>query len=124
MSVLTTDRQAEPVGGLLVHPENPGRNEEALLVLSDGSVWRGRSIGSTTAASGDVRLVGSLAAVGEAGLLSGLDLNSFKRHVSAQLPAGEGVLRGCLTAPGATFPLHAAVALAVARGEIGRPSPD
>ena len=121
MSVFMSDRQAQPAGGFLVHPDAVQGNQEALLVLSDGSVWRGRNVGGTAAASGDVRLVGSLAAVGEAGLLAGLDLDSFQEHLRSR-DSGRGTpLRGFITATGATFPLHAAVALAVARGEIGRP---
>ena len=65
MSVTMPDRQAEPAGGFLVHPETVRHNQEALLVLSDGSVWKGRSVGSPAGATGDVRLVGGLAAVGE-----------------------------------------------------------
>jgi hypothetical protein len=121
MSVFIPDRQAEPAGGFLVPSEVGRRDLEALLVLSDGSVWRGRSVGSTAAASGNVRLVGSLAAVGEAGLLAGLDLNSFRNHLRGQDSGQGATVRGFITAIGATFPLHAAVALAVARGEIGRP---
>ena len=99
MSVTMPDRQAEPAGGFLVHPETVRKHQEALLVLSDGSVWKGRS-----------------------DLLSGLDLTSLKSHLSSLPAAGEGAtLRGCITAAGATTPLHAAVALAVAQGEIGRP---
>lgn len=121
MTAFTTDRQAEADGGFFVRPENARGTDEALLVLSDGSVWKGRSVGSAAVTTGDVRLVGALAAVGETGLLSGLDVNSFRRHLSGQ-DSGEGTtVRGCIAATGATFPLHAAVALAVARGEIGRP---
>ncbi|MGA2512972.1 MAG: hypothetical protein ABSG37_05080 [Candidatus Limnocylindrales bacterium] len=122
MSVFMPDRQAEPAGGFLVPSEASQGNREALLALSDGSVWRGRSVGSPGAATGDVRLVGRLVAVGEAGLLSGLDLTSFQGHLRSLHHAGEiAAPRGCITAAGATIPLHAAVALAVARGEIGRP---
>ena len=89
MSVTMPDRQAEPAGGFLVHPETARHNQEALLVLSDGSVWKGRSVGSPAGATGDVRLVGGLAAVGETGLLSGLDLTSLKSHLSTLPAAGE-----------------------------------
>jgi hypothetical protein len=120
MGASTQNRQAGSAGGCCYEPGVKGRDHEALLVLSDGSVWSGRSVGSTAVASGEVRLVGSLAAVGEGGLLAGLDLKSLQKHLSAK-NARRGAIRGCITAAGATFPLHAAVALAVARGDIGRP---
>jgi len=117
MSVVTRDRRAEPAGGFPFYPVVGPRDQEALLVLSDGTVWRGRSVGSATTARGAVRVVGALAAVGEEGLLAGLDVSAFKKHLQGQ----DATVRGCITATGATYPLHAAVALAVARGEIGRP---
>lgn len=122
MSLFMSDRQAQSAGGFLVHPDAVPSNQEALLALSDGSVWKGRSVGSPGGATGDVRLVGHLAAVGETGLLSGLDVASFQRHLGSVPRAGESAtVRGCITAAGATTPLHATVAVAVAQGEIGRP---
>jgi len=122
MSVFMPDRQADPAGGIFAPAGGLQCSGEAILALSDGSVWKGRSVGSPAAATGTVRLVGRLVAVGETGLLSGLDLASFQRHLRSLPGAGEmATLRGCITAAGATIPLHAAVALAVARGEIGRP---
>jgi hypothetical protein len=122
MSLFMSDRQAQSAGGFLVHPDAVPSNQEALLALSDGSVWKGRNVGSPSGATGDVRLVGHLAAVGETGLLSGLDVASFQRHLGSLPHADErATVRGCITAAGATTPLHAAVAVAVAQGEIGRP---
>jgi hypothetical protein len=122
MSAFMPNRQAESAGGFVVHPDVVHRNQEALLALSDGSVWKGRSVGNPAGATGDVRLVGHLAAVGETGLLSGLDVASFQRHLGSLPRAGKSAaVRGCITAAGATTPLHAAVAVAVAQGEIGRP---
>lgn len=122
MITVTTNRRSDCAGGLFVRSDDTRGGEEALLVLSDGSVWKGRSVGSGVATAGDVRVVDGLAAVGKTGLLSGLDLNSFQRHLTSRTKAGEGAaVRGCITAAGATYPVHAAVALAMARGEIGRP---
>ena len=121
MSVAMSDRQATLAGGLLVSDRPSRTDREALLVLEDGSTWHGRSLGDAGAVAGEVRVVGQFAIVGEAGLLSLLDAESLARHVADRLPGrGGAALRGCITAAGATYPIHAAVALAVARGEIGR----
>jgi AMMECR1 domain-containing protein len=60
------------------------------------------------------------AAVGESTLLDPRNSVLLERHLRAAASAGSQ-LRGCITAVGATTPLHAAVALAIARGEIGWP---
>lgn len=124
MSEFVEDRPPLPAGGLVV----PGpdsvvadpADREALLVLSDGSVWRGLRVGAGGAAVGEVSWCAGFAAVGESTLLNPRDSVLLERHLRAAVSAGSR-LHGCITAVGATTPLHAAVALAIARGEIGRP---
>jgi hypothetical protein len=124
MQARELDRQAPEAGGFLVDPSSPvteGR-AEALLVLADGSVWHGWSARASRSAAGQVRVIGNMALVGAEGRLSGIHSESFLAHLASADPAGEGLgVRGCLTAAGATTPHHAKVALAVVRGEIGRP---
>jgi hypothetical protein len=124
MRACELDRQASEAGGFLVDPSVPAARDaaEALLVLTDGSVWHGWSARTSPAVAGEVRVVGEVALVGAEGRLSGLHSASFQAHLASARSAGQGVgVRGCLTAAGATTPLHAKVALAVVRGEIGRP---
>jgi hypothetical protein len=67
-------------------------------------------------------VVGDVALVGVDGLLLGPSAATLQAHLSHAGSVGRGAgMRGFLTAPGATTPLHAKVALAVLRGEIGRP---
>jgi hypothetical protein len=118
------DRQASEAGGFVVDSSYHAARgtAEALLVLADGSVWHGRSALTSAAVAGEVRVVGDVAQVGAEGRLSGLRTASFQAHLASARSAGRGIgIRGCLTAAGATTPLHAKVALAVVRGEIGRP---
>jgi hypothetical protein len=124
MQVRELDRQASEAGGLLVDPSSAvgGAKAEALLVLADGSVWHGWSARTSRAVAGEVSVVGDVALVGAEGRLSGLRGAAFEAHVASAGSAGPGIgIRGCLTAAGATTPHHAKVALAVVRGEIGRP---
>jgi hypothetical protein len=118
------DRRASEAGGFVVDSgSDPARGTaEALVVLADGSVWRGWTTRTSPAAAGEVRVVGDVALVGAEGRLSGLVKASFQAHLASARSADRGIgIRGCLTAAGATSPLHAKVALAVVRGEIGRP---
>lgn len=117
------DRQASKAGGFVVDssPHAARGSAEALLVLADGSIWQGWTTRTSPAVAGEVRVVGDVALVGTEGRLSGLCTASFQAHLASARSAGRGVGRGCLTAAGATTPLHAKVALAVVRGEIGRP---
>jgi hypothetical protein len=124
MQASELDRQAAEAGGFLVGPSSHAAQgaAEALLVLADGSVWRGWSDTTSPAVAGEVRVVGEVALVGAEGRLSGLHSASFQAHLASARSAGQGVgVRGYLTAAGAATPLHAKVALAVVRGEIGRP---
>ncbi len=124
MYVRGSDRLAPSAGGLVVDSGSPAVRDvtEALLVCADGSTWRGWRACSSAAAAGEVRLVGDEALVGEDGRLSGIDPASLGAHLASARAAGHAAgVRGCVTAAGATTPLHAQVALAVARGEIGRP---
>lgn len=124
MQARELDRQASEAGGFLVDPSSPaaGGSAEALLVLADGSVWHGWSARTSRAVAGEVRVIGDVALVGTEGRLSGLRGASFEAHLARAGSAAAGVgIRGCLTAAGATTPHHAKVALAVVRGEIGRP---
>jgi hypothetical protein len=124
MQARELDRQASEAGGFLVDPSSSmaGGSAEALLVLADGSVWHGWSARTSRAVTGEVSVVGDVALVGPEGRLSGLPGALFQAHLASAGSAGPGVgIRGCLTAAGATTPHHAKVALAVVRGEIGRP---
>ncbi len=125
MVAYTLDRRAASVGGLSVSGSRIAEGgTEALLALADGSVWRVRRVGYAPAVTGAVQVVGGHVVIGgdEVAILDGPDAAAFARHVSSTHEAsGGGGVRGCLSAGGATSPLHAAVALAMARGEIGRP---
>jgi hypothetical protein len=118
------DRQAPQAGGFPVSGTDPTEpvTAEALLVLADGSVWPGLTAGCASSATGEVSAVGDVALVGDEGMFSGLCTASLRSHLDSARSAGRGAaVRGFLTGPGATTPIHAQVALAVLRGEIGRP---
>lgn len=123
MDVRTLDRQAIGAGGRsMPGGSSPREAPEALLALEDGSVWRGRSVGSPRAVTGRVSIAGDLVIVDgpEIGLLQGVDVEQLVHHLVG--PTGSGVVAyGCITAAGASLPQHATVAVALARGEIGRP---
>lgn len=123
MYVRDLDRQASPAGGFLVDPSGqvPRGRAESLLILADGSIWRGWSAGSSAAVAGEVRLIGDIALVGDQGRLTGACWAPLLAHLVDARTEGRTGIRGCMTASGATSPLHATVGLAVARGEIGRP---
>lgn len=123
MDVRDLYRQAPPAGGFFVGPsaKAPRGTAEALLILADGSIWRGWSARNTGAVAGDVTLVGDTALVGDEARLTGPGWASLLAHLIDARVQGQRDIRGCMTAPGATSPLHATVGLAVARGEIGRP---
>jgi hypothetical protein len=118
------DRQAAVAGGLVVSDvQEPGEDQGALLALEDGSVWRGSSVGPSRAVTGRVEIRGDAVLVqGDvAAVVRGIDVRALKRHLG-ETAAGQGPgTMACLTAPGAVLPIHAAVAQAIARGEIGRP---
>jgi hypothetical protein len=124
------DRQtaAPPVAGGLFAPEPDGdaypeADRQAILALADGSVWRGWSVGPARAVTGSVEIAGDLVLVhGDVvGAVRGVDLAALERHLVEVAPGqGPGTM-ACLTAPGAILPIHAEVAKAIARGEIGRP---
>jgi hypothetical protein len=95
-----------------------------LLALHDGSLWTGRSIGALGPAWGRVRAVGGLVLVeGEAVVvLRDLEAVTPGAELWDSLETADGSPPlGYATAPGATLPIHGSVALAIARGEIGRP---
>lgn len=96
----------------------------ALLALADGSLWRGRSVGAPDPARGRVRALGPLVLVeGEiVVVLRDLEAVTPGADLRGSLEAADGgSVVGFAAAPGATLPLHGAVACAIARGEIGRP---
>ncbi len=118
------DRQPRTAGGPFVTParRDAMATAEALLVLADGSVWHGSTVPTTAAVEGEIRIVGDVVLVGAAGRLDVRAPASLRAHLAGLRPnALSSRIRGCLTASGATTPIHAKVALAVARGEIGRP---
>jgi hypothetical protein len=116
------------VAGGLFAPESDRDGDleadrEAILALADGSVWRGWSVGPARAVTGSVEIAGDLVLVhGDVlGAVRGVDLAALERHLVDVAPGqGPGTM-ACLTAPGAILPIHAEVAKAIARGEIGRP---
>jgi hypothetical protein len=123
MDVRVVDRRP-PVSGARAAPgsETDVSSDGALLALADGSVWSASNPRSTAAVAGPVRLLHGLVVVGgdAAVTVCPAEFVSLVRHLQAALDAPSEI-RGCVTARGATTPLHAAVALAVARGEIGSP---
>jgi hypothetical protein len=119
------DRQA-PISGARVVSGTPtaAGGAEALLALADGSVWSVRRTDSAAAVTGSVRVVGARVLVGgsEVASLSDPEAARIAHHLSETTDPGvHGGPHGCVSAAGATTPVHRAVALAVARGEIGRP---
>jgi hypothetical protein len=119
-----TDRQANMAGGFFVPDAiEPDTDRAAILALADGSVWRGWSVGPARAVSGQVQVSGELVLVeGDVvGVLRGIDVTALQDHLAATIPGqGPGTM-AYLTAPGAVLPIHATVARAIAKGEIGRP---
>jgi hypothetical protein len=95
----------------------------ALLALADGSVWSVRRVPSAAAATGAVRVVGATVLIGdsEVASLSVPDARLVALHLDQPSQRRFGGTHGCVSAAGTTTPVHRAVALAVARGEIGRP---
>jgi hypothetical protein len=118
------DRQATVAGGVFMSDhQEPGADRGAILALEDGSVWRGRSVGPSRAVTGRVEIKGDVVLVqGDVvAVVRGIDVAALHHHLAAAAPGqGPGTM-ACLTAPGAVLPIHAAVARAIARGEIGRP---
>jgi hypothetical protein len=97
---------------------------EALLALADGSVWSVRRTDSAVAVSGSVRVVGVRVLIGDSEVASLSDPEAARvtQHLSEATDSGVGDgPHGCVSAAGSATPVHRAVALAVARGEIGRP---
>lgn len=135
MDSLTLDRRTPGTGGRFVSPAIPPIESEAappctpeaLLALADGSLWRGRSVGSPGPVAGTVRIAGDLVLVeGDSVVVlrdvepvtPGLEIRAALAAISTQeLTCAQGFA----AAAGATLPLHATVACAIARGEIGRP---
>lgn len=120
----TLDGRA-PIDGAL-HPHGTTAfvgHVRALLALADGSVWSVRRAPSAAAATGSVRVVGSKVLIGdsEVASLADPDAKLVALHLDQPSQGRLGGLRGCVSAAGTTTPVHRAVALALARGEIGRP---
>jgi hypothetical protein len=123
MDVRAVDRWPQVSGdGAAPGSKTDARSDEVLLVLADGSVWGAWLPRSDAAVAGPVRTLNGLVVVGgdAAVTVCPTDFVSLVRHLRPT-PDAPRDIRGCVTARGATSPLHAAVALAVARGEIGRP---
>ena len=119
------DRRAPIAGGFVVSgsPTAAG-GAEALLALADGSVWSVRRADAAAAVTGSVRVVGVRVLVegSEVASLAAPEAERVAQHLlKATDPSARGGPHGCVSAAGATTPVHRAVALAVARGEIGRP---
>ena len=119
------DRRGPSAGGFGVSgtPTAAGGGE-ALLAIADGSVWSVRRTDSAVAVTGSVRVVGARVLIGgsEVASLSAPEAARIAQHLSETTDPGAGdEPHGCVSAAGATTPVHRAVALAVARGEIGRP---
>jgi hypothetical protein len=140
MDLSTADRQADETGGRgLLPPDErcglelgaaspwPGggnRSSWCILALSDGTVWRGRSIGAPGPARGRVWAVGSLVLVegDTVAVLRDLEPLTAGADLAGSLArTKDHPVYGFAGAIGATLPLHASVASAIARGEIGRP---
>ena len=120
----SSNRLPDTAGGFFVpDADEPDLDRAAILALSDGSVWRGWSVGPARAVTGRVQIAGDLVLVeGDVvGAVRGVDVDALGRHLADTAPGqGPGTM-ACLTAPGAILPIHVAVARAIARGEIGRP---
>lgn len=126
----TLDRRTPSVGGRFVALGDGvgataavGTGTEAFLALADGRTWRVHRVVDAPAAAGRVDLIGETVVVGLDGMatLASADAEDLARHLATATGAGQAGRRGCVSAPGATLPIHRVVALAVARGEIGRP---
>jgi len=93
------------------------RRHNSLLVLADGSSWSGWAEERSMAIAGPVRLVGRrvLIAEHEAMILDEHEAATLRVWLEKTGPAP----RGCVTASGATLPIHEAVGRAIAAGEIG-----
>ncbi len=119
------DRRAPRAGGFVISgTPTAADGAEALLALADGSVWSVWRTDFTAAVTGSVRVAGARVLVGgcEVASLSDPEAARVARHLSQAPDRGVGAgPHGCVSAAGATTPVHRAVALAVARGEIGRP---
>jgi hypothetical protein len=141
MDARTLDRRAGSLGGRFVAPGGASSPAAlaprgaaapphgtsapwAFLALSDGTLWRGQSIGAPGPTHGTVRVVGDLVLVeGETvTVMRDLEPVTPGARLGASLdPGGERYVVGFAGATGATLPMHGSVACAIARGEIGRP---
>lgn len=101
---------------------SPVSRPDSLLALADGSLWLGWSGGHGASIAGAVELHGDRVSLdGRSAItLRMSDVPAFLDTLDRASADGLAV-RGCVTARGATTPVHEAVARAVARGEIGRP---
>ncbi len=108
------------IGTVPIH--GPTSRPDSMLVLDDGSVWRGWDAPADSVLSGAVTLRGDRVFLdGTASItLRAADLAAFAGHIRSA-DGMSGLSRGCVTPAGAVGPVHVAVARAVARGEIGRP---
>ena len=100
----------------------PASRPDALLAMADGSLWFGRHAERATAVAGPVRLDGPAVIIGDrvAMVLQDGDVASLGQRLEQARGAGRST-RGCVTAAGATLPIHEAVARAIAAGQIGTP---
>ncbi len=103
-------------------PPAPVPPLDSILALSDGTLWTGWAGPRRVSVAGAVQvdedrilLDGDVAMRVPSG-----QLQALLERLDAAALAGRA-LRGCATAAGATTPIHAEVARAMARGEIGRP---
>ncbi len=120
MAVLLPDRAPgapiDPSG--LSLPSSPN----ALLALSDGSVWHGWSGLRTDAVAGPVEVEEGTVRI--AAIAAMILAEDDARQVAARLARAHdagNVVFGCAAATGAILPIHEAVARAVAQGRIGLP---
>lgn len=101
---------------------SPASSPDSLLALADGSLWLGWSASSGGSIAGAVELRGDRVSLdGRLAItLRTTDVSAFLDNLDRASADGRAV-RGCVTARGATTPVHEAVARAIARGQIGRP---